>query len=50
MSNLIIDRKNYIDKVIPFIDKGLIKIFTGQRRVGKSFLLKSLINFITGYP
>jgi hypothetical protein len=35
----IITRKSYLDKVLPFIDKPLIKIFTGQRRIGKSYLM-----------
>ncbi|MDR1880335.1 MAG: AAA family ATPase, partial [Tannerellaceae bacterium] len=43
--NMII-RQKYIDKVRPFIGKQLIKVFTGQRRVGKSYLLKQLINYI----
>jgi len=42
-------RKKYIDKVIPFIDKDLIKIFVGQRRVGKSYLLKMVSNYINGH-
>jgi len=35
-----INRNYYIEKVKPFIGKKLIKVFTGQRRVGKSILLK----------
>ena len=35
-----ITRNYYIEKVKPFIGKKLIKVFTGQRRVGKSILLK----------
>lgn len=42
MENIII-RKKYLDKVIPYIGKQLIKVFTGQRRVGKSYILKQLI-------
>ena len=30
-------RSVYIDKLRPFIGKNLIKVFTGQRRVGKSY-------------
>lgn len=33
------NRSSYLDKVKPFIGKNLIKVFTGQRRVGKSYLL-----------
>ena len=35
-----IPRPTYLNKVIPFIDKPLIKVFTGQRRSGKSYLLR----------
>lgn len=41
-----ISRSVYLDKVAPFIGKNLIKVFTGQRRVGKSFLLFQLIELI----
>ncbi len=39
-------RPLYIDRVKPFIGKNLIKVFTGQRRVGKSHLLFQLIDLI----
>jgi predicted AAA+ superfamily ATPase len=42
----VIVRQKYLDKVRPFIGKQIIKVFTGQRRVGKSYLLKQLINYI----
>lgn len=42
----IIQRPQYIEKIIPFIGKNLIKVFTGQRRVGKSFLLFQIIKHI----
>jgi predicted AAA+ superfamily ATPase len=35
-----------LEKVRPFIGKQMIKVFTGQRRVGKSYLIKQLINYI----
>ena len=35
----IIERKAYTSRVEPFIGKHLIKVFTGQRRVGKSYML-----------
>lgn len=41
-----IHRPLYIDRVRPFMDKNLIKCFTGQRRVGKSYLLFQLIDLI----
>ena len=39
-------RPLYIDRVVPFIGKNLIKVFTGQRRVGKSYLLFQLMTII----
>jgi len=46
MKNDIIIREKYLNKVIPFIEKQLIKVFTGQRRVGKSYILKQTIQHI----
>ena len=34
-----IDRPIYTNRLEPFIDKGIIKVLTGQRRVGKSCVL-----------
>ena len=39
-------RTSYLDRVIPFIGKPIIKVFTGQRRVGKSYLLFQIITLI----
>ena len=39
-------RPHYLEKVKPFIGKNIIKVFTGQRRVGKSYLLFQIIDFI----
>jgi predicted AAA+ superfamily ATPase len=39
-------RKKYIDKIQPFIDKPLIKVIVGQRRVGKSYILYQVMDFI----
>ena len=39
---MIVDRKAYIEKLIRSKGNGLIKIITGLRRSGKSFLLKKL--------
>jgi len=41
-----IKRPYYSHKIIPFIDKQIIKVLTGQRRVGKSFVLYQLIDEI----
>src|SRR5690606_16129271 len=35
-------REGYIERIRPFIGKHIIKILTGQRRVGKSYLMKLL--------
>lgn len=37
-----INRKLYLDAISPFINKALIKVLTGQRRVGKSTVLQLL--------
>ena len=39
-------RKRYLDAVLPFWGTDLIKVFIGQRRVGKSYLLYQLMDFI----
>jgi predicted AAA+ superfamily ATPase len=39
----IIIRKKYQDRLLPFVRKQLIKVLTGQRRVGKSYILKQTI-------
>ncbi|MBL7113189.1 MAG: ATP-binding protein [Bacteroidales bacterium] len=41
-----ISRGEYIEKLIPFIDKDIIKVLVGQRRVGKSYMLYQLIGYI----
>ena len=35
-------RKLYWDVVAPFVDKPVIKVITGMRRVGKSYFLKQI--------
>lgn len=39
-------RAHYLERVIPFVGKNIIKVFTGQRRVGKSYLLFQLIAYL----
>lgn len=39
-------RPHYLEKIRPFIDQNIIKVLTGQRRVGKSYLLYQLIELI----
>lgn len=41
-----IPRPDYLGKISPFIGKGLIKVLTGQRRVGKSYILYQLMDEI----
>jgi uncharacterized protein len=41
-----IDRPYYINKIKPFIGKSVIKVLTGQRRVGKSYLLMQIRDII----
>lgn len=38
----LIERKQYVDKVVNYIGKGIIIVLTGQRRVGKSCILRSV--------
>ena len=41
-----IARPVYTEKIKPFIGKQIIKVLTGQRRVGKSYIMLQLIDFI----
>ena len=41
---MLVYRKKYMDKIIPFIDTSFIKILTGIRRCGKSSILSMLID------
>lgn len=36
-------RKIYLDKISPFINKPVIKVITGMRRVGKSYFIRQII-------
>ena len=42
----LIDRPLYTNQIEPFIGKGLIKVLTGQRRVGKSCILAQLMKMV----
>jgi predicted AAA+ superfamily ATPase len=46
MENILIIRQKYWKKVVPFIGKQIIKVFTGQRRVGKSYMLHQAAQYI----
>jgi len=39
-------RENYIQRIKPFINKDIIKVLVGQRRVGKSYMLFQLMDYI----
>ena len=39
-------REKYLSKVEPFIDNNIIKVLTGQRRVGKTIVLKQILTLI----
>ena len=43
---MIIQRKQYLDKLISLKDKKIIKIITGVRRCGKSTLMEMFINYL----
>lgn len=38
----LINRPNYTERIAPFINKNIIKVLTGQRRVGKSCILRQI--------
>ena len=41
-----IKRPYYLQKALSFLDKNLIKVFTGQRRTGKSYLMLQVMDEI----
>jgi uncharacterized protein len=43
-----IKRSYYLDRILPFMNKDIIKVLVGQRRVGKSYLLFQIFNFCRG--
>lgn len=43
-------RPYYINRVMPFVGQNLIKVFTGQRRVGKSYLLFQIMQIVAKVP
>ena len=42
----LIPREGYMEKIKPFMRKNIAKVLTGQRRVGKSFLLYQIMQQI----
>jgi len=46
-----IKRDSYLKKIEPFINKNLIKVIVGQRRVGKSYFMRQMIDYFgQNYP
>lgn len=41
-----IKRPKYLDKIRPYINKDIIKVIVGQRRVGKSYMLLQIMDLI----
>ena len=39
-------RKKYLDSLKDYVDTNLIKVLVGQRRAGKSYILRQLINYL----
>jgi len=46
MEDYIIERPFYTEKIRPYIRQPIIKILTGQRRIGKSFILKQISKIV----
>ena len=41
-----IERNIYLQRILPFVGKNIIKVITGQRRVGKSYFLRQVRGYI----
>lgn len=47
----VIKRPDYLHKALPFLDKNLIKVLTGQRRTGKSYIMLQVMDEVLDmYP
>jgi len=46
MEQKYIQRNIYLDQIRPFIDKNIIKVMVGQRRVGKSYMLFQIMDLV----
>lgn len=44
-----IERRDYLDKLIAFKDKKLIKVITGIRRCGKSTIMEIFRDWLLNY-
>ena len=39
-------RKLYLDRIRPYLDKPVVKVLSGMRRVGKSYLMRQIIDLL----
>ncbi len=39
-------RQKYIDRIVPFVNKPVIKVVAGMRRTGKSTIMQLLIDYL----
>jgi len=39
-------RKNYLSKITKYLNNKLVKVLIGQRRTGKSYILRQIINYL----
>ena len=46
MNKTYIPRQKYLERVKPFVGKEIIKVFTGQRRVGKSYVMLQIADIL----
>lgn len=44
----ILPRPLYLDRIMPYVGSGMIKVLTGQRRVGKSYILRAVEQELRG--
>lgn len=40
------ERKDYLEQIAKFINNKLVKVIIGQRRVGKSYVMRQIINYL----
>lgn len=40
------ERKDYLEKITEYVNTKLVKVLVGQRRAGKSYLLRQIMNFL----
>ncbi len=46
IQNIGFERTNYLEQINKYIDNKLIKVLIGQRRVGKSYILRQIIHYL----